>query len=307
MTGPDLPELTELLRRQSEALDPAAGERILAQSLAGGARRRRSRQAAVTLSGLVAAAVVATGVAAVTGGTPESAPDRGPAASPSAGATGSPAPTAEPTYDEGSATEVPGGPMIPTGRVVVDEEALGESAGYQLVDRRPGDKTVSDQITRIRVHHIESSTPSHMADRTRNGRRIDVTFEDAGVSIAIQRWDGYAAVGIDPQASPAASGEIDGPQKAATTAREACAGSYRAFPPVACTEVPEGWYSVSRTGQGAYRELLVTLYTHDGYVVRVESRNSLAEKSGPPVADQPVLTEAKSLDLARSPEWFREP
>jgi len=50
------PELTELMHRESDQLDPAAGQRILQEALLKGARRRRARQLAV---GASAAALVA--------------------------------------------------------------------------------------------------------------------------------------------------------------------------------------------------------------------------------------------------------
>jgi hypothetical protein len=191
-----------------------------------------------------------------------------------------------------SKTEVPGGPVIGTDREIVGNAAL-RTVTLDLLP--PG------VVAGLDVQPVASSDPSHSADTTRNGRGIAFRFDGGGVSIVIQRWDGSAAVGV--------AGVDDLSQKAATTAREACAGSYQTFPAIECQQAREGWYEVAHPSQGdavpdSYQETLVQLYMPDGYVVRVDAYNSPGEKAGPAATAAPVLTEAQALALARSPRWF---
>jgi hypothetical protein len=296
-------ELTDLMRRASDDLDPASSQRILDEALRNGARRRRGRHIAVAASAASVLAVVAGGLGiAPSVGLGHTEDTR-------AEVLASPL-TAPTTYPPGSRTEVPGGPVIETDRKIVDDAALRAVAG----DLLPPD----GNVTHLVVRHVESSDPTHLADKTRNGRAISFTLDGASAGVVIQRWDGYAAVGVQEPLSveegrmPAGNDETAGDdpkQKAAITASEACAGSYKTFPAIECQASPEGWYSTSRPSQGAsspavYQQLLVQLYTHDGYVVQVNSYNTPREKSGPVVEDAPVLTVDESLAMARSPRWF---
>ena len=295
-------KLTDLMRQQAEELDPASSQRILNDALRGGARRRLRRHLVVGATAATVLAAIATGTGlAMSGG-----PSRTDNERPDVSAT---SPSAATAYDPGSETEVPDGPVIKTDRKIVGDAVLLAVTRGLL----PANGVVTD----LDVAHIESSAPTHTADNTRNGRRASFKLDGAGASVTIQRWDGYAAVGVDLDylkqiAGP--DGELerfDGspPQKVATTAREACAGSYQVSPAIECHESAEGWYSVGRPSQGAatpntYQELSVQLYTDDGYVLRVNAYNSSGEKAGPLVAESPVLTVDESLTMARSPLWF---
>jgi len=293
-------ELTDLMRRESEELDPVSSQRILADALRGGARRRLRRHLTVGASAAAVVAVMAIGTGF--------AISNGPSGTGDAGTGGWAAPSTEPTKAPGSPTEVPDGPVIETDRGIVGDAALLAVTR----DLLPANGVVTD----LDVSHIESSDPTHAADSTRNGRRVSFKLDGAGASVTIQRWDGYAAVGWavdDLKQIAGPDGALEGieglPPKVATTAREACGGSYQSFPLIECDESEEGWYSVGRPSQGAtapdtYQELLVQLYTHDGYVIRVDSYNTSGEKAGPLLAESPVLTFAESLTMARSPLWF---
>lgn len=300
-------QLGNLLRQVPDELDPAAADRILHGALEDGARRRRGRRLAVAGAGLSTAAVVAA-VAAVSAlgvdgsgtSTDDPATTTTTTTSPSSPSpTGAPSPT---VYPEGSRTQVPGGPVIETDRAVAEDPVLLAAAR---------DLLPAGVASGLDVSHTWSSDPSHMADESRDGRAVSLSLDGASVTVTIQRWDGYAAVGVGNLEEMRDHPE-DGfhpEQKAATTAREACAGSYQVMPPIDCTEDAGGWHRVDRPSQGAatpdtYKELFVQLYTDDGYVVTVDSYNTPAEKAGPPVADEPVLTVAESLSLARSDRWF---
>jgi hypothetical protein len=298
-------ELGRLLRGLPDQLDPAAADRLLGAALADGSRRRRGRRllvAAGTAGSAAAVAVVAVAVTGLTGA--PAAVDPAPAATTSAPVV----PTASPTpthYAEGSETEVPGGPVIPTDRSVAGDDVLRAT----LLDLLPADRVADLEVT-----HTWSSDPTHMADHTRNGRALTFRFDGGGASVVIQRWDGYAAVGIEPAPDGGLPTTLDGGlvQKVASTAREACQGAYRAFPPLECTQDPGGWRSVSHPSQGAdapasHRELYVRLFTDDGYVITVDSYNTPGEKVGDTVADEPVLSLDQSLALARSSAWFTGP
>ncbi|QIG42179.1 hypothetical protein G5V58_04845 [Nocardioides anomalus] len=297
-------ELGRLLRGLPDELGPAAADRLLSEAMADGARRRRGRRLLVAAGTAGSAAAVVAVAVAVTGLTaPRAAVDPAPAVATSAPAV--PVPTATPThYAEGSATEVPGGPVIATDRSVVDDASLRAA----LLDLLP-----ADRVADLEVAHTWSSDPTHMADTTRNGRALTFSFAGGGASVTIQRWDGYAAVGIaSPGDGLASSLDGDLEQRVALTAREACQGAYRAFPPLDCTQDPGGWRSVSHPSQGAdapasHQELYVRLFTDDGYVITVDSYNTPGEKAGDVVADEPVLSLDASLALARSEAWFTTP
>ncbi|MGN0062930.1 MAG: hypothetical protein ACI379_01710 [Nocardioides sp.] len=281
--------------RTSPTLTPAAADRILDHALVGGARRRRRRHLVTATCSLAAAAVVATGAAVAT--LPTAPQERDDVATAPAAA---PEPTA---YDLGSATEVPEGPVVETSRAVAGDAALDATLRALLP---------AGTVEGLEVHHVESSDPSHMADKTRDGRRLDLTLDGRAVSVTIQRWDGYAAVGIDAEGLDAEdfqSGDLDPQQRAATTAREACGGSYQVFPAIECEQGDGGWYSVARPSQGAAspadaKELLVEFYSEDGYVVRVDSYNSAGEKLGQPLSSATPLDVQQSLALATSARWF---
>ena len=293
-------ELSDLLQRGADRLDPLSGQRILDQAIARGASRRRRRRLAAGSSAFAITAVTCTGVVLTTGGGPGTAPsvveDPAPATAPPA----APSASAEPSYAPGSDTQVPEGPVVVTDRKVVEDAALAAVTRDLLA--------AEGEVGDVTVEHVATSSPSHMADRTREGRRVSLTYDGAMASVTIERWDGYAAVGIEGMGPGVDPREAE--QRAATTAREACGGSYKVFPAIRCQEAAEGWYSVMRPYQGdtmpaTHQQLLVSLFTDDGYVVRVDSYNTAAEKAGAVVADDPVLTLAESLALARSPRWFR--
>jgi hypothetical protein len=289
------PQLGDLLRRVPDDLDPAAADRILATALVDGSRRRRTRRLGVAGAGLSAASVVTVAVAATAlGGS--GATTKRPADVATDPATPLPSVVAT-TYPEGSGTEVPGGPVIETDRVLSDDAALLDAVRDLLPAGEVGD---------LEITRTASLTRGHLADRTRDGRQLSLSFDGAGVSVTLQRWDRYAAVGLE---DPRSGDFSDLDQMVATTAREACEGAYSVYPPMRCTEDAGGWHRVSRPSQGAampdsYQELYVTLFTDDGFVVTVDSYNTPAEKGGPPVADEPVLTVAESLAMVRSDRWF---
>lgn len=279
------PQLAETMRRATEDLYPESSERILDRALIAGSRRRRRRHhLAVGLSSAAVLGVVATSVILVsTGG-------RAPGREAPFAAASSPAAT----YAPGSATEVPGGPVIPTDRRIVDDESL------QQVIR---DLAGNGNLTGLAVEHVTGSgVGRHPADRTTDGRAMSFQVDGGAAWIAIGRWDGYHAVGFEDSG-------VNAPlqQKVATTAREACGGSYRTFPAITCAPSPEGWYSVTHPNAGGVsgsKELWVDLYTEDGYVVRVHSLNTANEKQGSPVSTRTSISEADSLAIARSPRWF---
>lgn len=294
-------QLGDLMRRTTTDLDPAASARILDAALRDGARRRRGRRLAAAGAGLSTAAVVAVTVAAAGLAGPDPAADDSPevAATTRPAAPSSPPATAA-TYAPGSETEVPGGPVVPSERRIAADAALLDAARATLPDGVVEDLAVARTGSRV---------SGHVADRTRDGRRISLSFDGAGVSVTIQRWDGYAAVGVANMEEMVAEPGTEPVQRAALTAREACAGAYHAMPPLACAEDPGGWHRIDRPSQGAampetYQELYVVLFTDDGWAVTVDSYNTPAEKGGPPVAEEPVLSVAESLALARSADWF---
>lgn len=286
-------ELTDLMRRAADDLDPAASRRILERAVAGGERKRFTRHLAVGGSSAAALGVVATiaVVVATTGGGPT--PDAPVAAASNVAGQ----PSADPTYSPGSETEVPGGPVVPTDRTLVSDTALAQV----LRDLLPAGSVTGLDLT----HVVGSGDGGHLADTNKAGRMMSFHLDGAAAYVAVGRWDGYHAVGSEDV-------EVDGKtqlrQKVATTAREACGGSYRTFPAITCTQAAEGWYSVMRPNAGGAvagaKELWVELYTDDGYVVRVHSLNTAGEKQGPKVADEPVIDTAASLTLVRSPRWF---
>lgn len=301
------PQLGDLLRQAPDDLDPASAERILGAALSDGVRRRRGRRLAVAGAGLSAAAVAAVAVTAqaVGGGPGAATQDPAVATEPP-----SPSPTmVATTYPRGSATEVPGGPEIETDRAIAGDAALLDAVRSLLSE---------GELADLEVSRTQSRISGHIADHTRDGRRLSFSFDGAGVEVTIQRWDGYAAVGVadlealvarDPEMVELIEEGHEPELRAATTAREACAGAYSVTPPLECTEDAAGWHRVSRPSQGAampdtYQELYVSLFTDDGYVVIVDSYNTPAEKGGPPVADEPVLSVAESLAMARSDRWF---
>ena len=280
--------LTDLFQRATDRLDPASVDRILAESLGGGTRRRRRRHLAVTATvGVTAAAVTGLGVVLTGGGTTTRGED--PLAT-------QPAPSA--SYAPGSETEVPGGPEIATDRAIVGDGELAAA----VRDLAAG----TGVVTGVEVEHVATAVVGHTADTTRDGRRIDFLLDGMGTSITIQRWDGYAAVGF---ANPTASDEAGLGQRVATTALEACAGAYQVFPPVTCRPVDGGAVSSGRPSQGAsapdtHKELLVTLFTDDGWAIQVDSYNTPGEKAGGPLRELPPLTVERSLQLLQSPRWF---
>ncbi|HVK29239.1 MAG TPA: hypothetical protein VM575_12920, partial [Nocardioides sp.] len=221
------------------------------------------------------------------------------ATQPGSPATTSTAPQDGPTsYAPGSETEVPGGPEIPTERGIVGDARLVAA----VQDLLAADGAVSG----AEVEHVSTGVTGHMADPTRDGRRVDVLLDGMGTSITIQRWDGYSAVGI---ADPAATSDADLGQRVATTAIEACGGAYRAFPPIDCRAVDGGASSSGWPSQGAgmpdsYKELVVTLYTDDGWAIMVDSYNTPGEKAGGPLQELPPLDAARALQVAQSPRWF---
>lgn len=293
------PGLTDLLQRATDPFDPSSAERILADSLHEGVRRRRRRHLAVTATvGATAAAVAGLGVVLVGGGDTVRGED--PVATrPGSPAATSTAPQDGPTsYAPGSETEVPGGPEVPTDRDVVGDARLVAAVQELLAS--------SGAVTGTDVEHVSTAVTGHMADTTREGRRVDFLLDGMGTSITIQRWDGYSAVGI---ADPTATSEADLGQRVATTAMEACAGAYRVFPPVACTPVDGGAYEAGWPSQGAavpdtHKELLVTLFTDDGWAIQVDSYNTPGEKAGGPLQELPPLDAARALEIAQSARWF---
>ncbi|QSR28865.1 hypothetical protein CFH99_24905 [Nocardioides aromaticivorans] len=290
--------LTDLLQRATEPFDPSSADRIIADSIHGGARRRRRRHLAVTATaGVAAAAVAGLGVLLAGGGDTVRGED------PLATQPGSPtsAPADGPTsYDPGSETEVPGGPEIPTDRGIVGDARLVAAVQELLAS--------SGTVTGAEVEHVSTGVTGHLADTTREGRRIDLLLDGMGTSITIQRWDGYSAVGV---ADPGPNSEEDPGQRVATTAQEACAGAYRVFPPVECTSVAGGAYEAGWPSQGAgtpdtYKELVVTLFTDDGWAIQVDTYNTPGEKAGVPLRELPPLSAARALEIAQSPRWFTE-
>lgn len=291
--------LTDLLQRATDPLDSASAERILAGSLREGERRRRRRHVAVTATaGLSAAAVTALGVVVAGGGDTVRGED------PVATRPGSPtAGTTEPadgptTYSPGSETEVPGGPEIPTDRGIVADERLVAVVQDLLA--------ADGQVTDVEVEHVSTAVVGHLADATRRGRQVSLLLDGMNATITLQRWDGYAAVGI---ANPGATTEAGLGQRVATTAAEACAGAYRSFPAVACTAVAGGAYEAGWPSQGAampdtYKELALGLYTDDGWVVHVSSYNTAGEKAGGVLQELPPMDVARALEIAQSPRWF---
>jgi hypothetical protein len=289
-------QLGDLLRHAPDDLDPATADRILGAALVSGTRRRRGRRLALAGATLSSAAVLAVAVSAsgLVGGASEPQ---------STGAADSPEPGPVP-QQELSASPVPGepaasGPVIPTDRAIAPQPTLLDVT----IDLLDGAGELSD-VSSIPFPTSDPSLPR----APRDGRRVDFLLDGGAASVTLQRWDGIAAVGStlavhgDPANGPAE-------EKVATTAAEACAGAYLTYPPIECRETPAGWYSVARPSQGdampdTFQELMVALYTSDGYVVRVGSFNSPGEKVGPVVDEQPVLTEAESLALASSPRWF---
>lgn len=294
------PGLTDLLQTATSPWDPSSADRILTESIRAGARRRRRRHLAVTVgAGATAAVVAGVGVALAGGGDTVRGED--PVATrPGSGADTSAARQDAPTrYSPGSETEVPGGPEIPTERDLVGDARL--VAAVQDLLAADGD------VTDVEVEHVSTAIVGHLADRTRDGRRVDFLLDGMSTSITLQRWDGYAAVGI---ADPTAPGATELGQRVATTAMEACAGSYRVFPPIDCRPVDGGASSAGWPSQGAampasYKELLVALYTDDGWVIQVDSYNTPGEKSADgPLQELPPLDAARQLAIAQSPRWF---
>lgn len=295
------PQLGDLMRRVPDELASDAADRILGAALADGVRRRRSRRLAVAGAGLSAAAVAAIAVAGLSGADTAADEPTVVASSPT-----SPLPTVVATaYPRGSKDVVPGGPVIDTDRAIADDDALAAAVRDLLPE---------GEIDNVQVAHVESRISGHRADKTRDGRQVSLAYDGASVAVTVQRWDGYAAVGvagIEDAANlrDALSREDQLEQQVATTAREACAGAYTVSPPMRCTEDDGGWHRVARPSQGAsapdtYQELYVTFFTDDGWVITVDSYNTPAEKSGPPVADDPVLSVEESLAMVRSDRWF---
>ena len=52
------------------------------------------------------------------------------------------------------------------------------------------------------------------------------------------------------------------------------------------------------------KELVVTLYTDDGWAIMVDSYNTPGEKAGGPLQELPPLDVARALEVAQSPRWF---
>lgn len=299
-------ELADLMTRTPPALEPDIARRILDEALVSGTGRRRRRHFITGACSVAALATVATGISLVTAVSDSDELGRRPD---QAGAPASTLPPSPPTtYAAGSETEVPGGPVIPTDRRIASDPMLALLVPALLPDAA----RLGDQVVDVEVTHSESSSPSHMADKTRNGRTISFTLDGAAASVEIQRWDGYAAVGIDNfdvLLDPKNHVGEDPGQRVATTAREACGGAYRSATLATCEQTEGGYYWVSRPDQGdamskTYKELYVSYFTDDGYVIRVDSYNTGSEKSGPVVATEPVLSVQESLALATSPEWF---
>ncbi|NPC98404.1 hypothetical protein [Nocardioides sp. zg-DK7169] len=305
--------LADLLRHAPDDLDPTTADRILGAAMTSGTRRRRGRHLAIAGAALSSAAVLALAVSAsgVVGGSDPRSPAVAGAPDPSPAVTSEPAAAPDP----GDADTR--GPVIATDRAIADDAAL--RAG--LTDLLAG----AGELSGLSVAAHETSDPSTIGAPP-EGRRVGFLLDGGAASVVVQRWDGIAAVGStlalgDPSGerrdriaaagrTPAQGDTSIAPgEMVATTAAEACAGAYQTYPAIECREAPAGWYSVARPSQGdampdSYRELLVSLYTPDGYVVRVDSFNTPGEKVGPVVAEQPVLTEAESLALASSDLWF---
>jgi len=295
-------ELTELITRTCAGIDPPAADvqsRILGDALADGRRQRRRRRRLVATGWSTAAVVLAVaGVSGVAGLLDGSGPGGGGpeiAVEPTTRAA-SPTPTAVPSYAPGT------GPTVATGRRVVADGVLADVTR----DLVPDDIA----LTALEVERVPSLVIGHESDHTRNGRRISFLLDGAGTSITVVRWDSYAAVGVAGLGEELTPGDEEPlEQRVATTAREACAGAYRVYPPTRCTEVAGGWYSVGRPSQGAampdtHQELLVTYFTDDGYAVIVDSYNTPGEKSGGVVAPEPLLDPAQARAIATSPRWF---
>lgn len=295
------PGLNDLLQRAADPLDPSSADRILAGSLRGGDRRRRRRHLAATATaGGVAVAVTGIALAATGGGTTrgedpsivatQPGSPTGTATSPADGAT---------SYAPGSETVVPEGPEIPTDRGIVGDERLAAVVQDLL--------GADGEITDVEVEHVSTTLVGHMADATRRGRQVSFLLDGMSTTITIQRWDGYAAVGI---AHPTATTEAELGQRVATTAAEACGGAYRSFPVIECTAVDGGAYEAGWPSQGdampdTHKELALGLYTDDGWFVHVDSYNTPGEKvGGSPLQELPPLDVDRSLAIAQSPRWF---
>ncbi len=294
------PALTDLLQHAADPLDPAASERILAGSLRGGDRRRRRRHLAVAAAaGGVAASVTAVGLAAAGGADTVRGEDPGIVATQPASPTVTEPAEDATSYAPGSETELPEGPEIPTDRDIASDARLADVVRDLLAE--------DGAVTDLHVEHVSTAVVGHSADPTLDGRRVDLLLDGMGTSITLQRWDGYAAVGI---ANPTARTEAELGQRVATTAVEACGGAYRSFPAEQCSLVEGGAYHAGWPAQGAsmpdsYKELVVTLYTDDGWAIQVDAYNTAGEKvGGGPVQDLPPLDEARSLEIARDPAWF---
>ncbi|MQW75474.1 hypothetical protein GHK92_06285 [Nocardioides sp. dk4132] len=285
-------QLGDLLRQAPDDLDPATADRILEAALVSGTRRRRGRRLAMAGAALSSAAVVALAVSAsgLVGTDPG---PRGPAV---AGAPEPPPATTEPPDAPGPGEADTEGPVVPTDRAIADQPTLLAVTTDLLAG--------AGELSGLSVAAHETSNPSRLGAPL-EGRRVDFSLDGGGASVTLQRWDGIAAVGSTLAVDPTGPAR----EKIATTAAEACAGAYLTSPAIECRESPAGWYSMARPSQGdampdTFQELMVTLYTPDGYVVRIDSYNTPGEKVGPVVAEQPVLTEAESLALASSQRWF---
>lgn len=288
------PDLTDAMRQATQTLAPEDPDHLISTAIRRGAQRRSRRR---LLTGIGTAAVVgaaATGVLQLgpqaDGPAPAADPQHAQTPTPPASPPASAAPTATPSYASGSLSEVPGGPQIPTQRGLASDRALARATS-ELLAGEPAQLTVSAVQG--------SGNGGHEADTSTDGRRVDFKLDGMAASVAVGRWDGYHAVGAS----------LDGEQLVATDGKSACERAFQLHPALQCVQTTEGWYSVGLPAAGPAqpdaKELWVSLYTDDGWVVHVQSMNTVAEKQGSAVRAQPALSQAESLKLARSARWFR--
>lgn len=283
MTGSDL---QQTMRTATDDLHPAAPEELLSRALVAGDRRRTRRRVGVGVASVAALGLAATGIMAFAG-----LPGSRSAQVGVAGQT-----TAQPTVSDTHTAPldpIAEGPSVPTQRRLVGDDALKAAVRDLLAPASAQELSVE--------HVVGSGVGGHMDDTTTDGRLIGFKVNGAAASIGVGRWDGYHAVGTT-QTEPAEP-------LVATTAEQACSGAFQQAPANVCTSTPDGWYTVghpSAGGAAGSKELWVDLFTEDGFVIRVHTLNTAAEKQGDPVQDDTALTEAQSLELARSGAWFTQ-